>query len=183
MNIKNILTIAVLVIIATSWRIINHNFMFAPNLELVTAVSVLAAIIIGWRGALIVPLATMAISDAVIGTSPIIIATWSSFALIGVAALVLKRFNKQPVKQVVGATGFAVVSSTLFFLITNFGVWLQGFGVYYAGSLAGLGASYAMGLPFYRTMLIGNVIVVPTAVMIYQLVRHYAHVKVAASQN
>ncbi len=173
MNKRNILIMAGLVVLATSWRIINHSYMFAPNLELVTVVSVMAALTIGWQAAVIAPLATMALSDAVIGTSPIIMVTWSCFALIGTTAMLLRRFNRQPGRQLLASVGFAAFSSTLFFLVTNFGVWLLGFDVYYPGTLAGLGTSLAMGIPFYRTMLIGNLLIVPTAVGLWQLARLY----------
>ncbi len=173
MNKRNILIIAGLVALATSWRIINHAYMLAPNLEIVTAVSVIAAITIGWRGAVIVPVVTMAVSDAILGTSPIILFTWSCFALIGASAVILKRLNGHSGRQLIGAAGFAVASSTLFFVVTNFGVWLQGFGFYYPSTLAGLGESYMMGIPFYRTMLIGNLIIVPATVGIWQLIRAY----------
>ena len=65
---------------------------------------------------------------------------------------------------------FAVVSSTLFYLVTNAGVWLQG---YYAPGLSGLVASLAAGLPFYKTMLLGNLVFVPLTVASYQVYAKY----------
>ncbi|MBI2443285.1 MAG: hypothetical protein HYV40_05260 [Candidatus Levybacteria bacterium] len=44
--------------------------------------------------------------------------------------------------------------SVLFFLITNFGVWLMG--TLYSRTLEGLLQSYIMGLPFFRNTLIGD---------------------------
>lgn len=173
MNKRNVIIIAGLAIAAISWRIINHAYMLAPNLEIVTAVSVLAAMMIGWQAAIIVPIITMAVSDAIIGTSPIILFTWSCFALIGASAVILKRLNHYPGRQLIGAAGFAIISSTLFFVVTNFGVWLQGFGFYYPSTLAGLGESYMMGIPFYRTMLIGNLIILPATIGVWQLVKAY----------
>ena len=52
----------------------------------------------------------------------------------------------------IGATGLA--ASVLFFLITNFGIWLVGGGVRYAQDLPGLVECYTMGLPFFRNSLI-----------------------------
>ncbi|MEP7204608.1 MAG: DUF6580 family putative transport protein [Candidatus Saccharibacteria bacterium] len=173
MNKKNLLIITGLVLLATSWRIINHSYGLAPNLELVTVISVMAALTIGWQAAVIAPLATMALSDAVIGTSPIILVTWSCFGLIGSLAMLLRRFSRQPGRQLIASVGFAFMSSTLFYLVTNFGVWLFDFNLYYPGTLAGLGSCLAMGIPFYRTMLIGNLLIVPTAVGLWQLARLY----------
>ena len=157
-----------LVAIAISWRIINHQYQFAPNLELVTLVSVLAAITLGWRAALLVPITTMAVSDAIIGNSIILVFTWGSFAAIGLGAIVLRKLNNKPKIQVVASTGFVIASSTFFFVVTNFGVWVQG---WYPATWAGLITCYQMAIPFYRTMLIGNIIMVPVAVAALQVVR------------
>lgn len=166
--VKQILIILGLVTLATGWRIINYHFQVVPNLELVTTVSVLAAVILGWRSALIVPLATMAISDAIIGNSPIFMFTWGSFALIGLGAMLLRKLNTKPKSQILYSIGFAATSSFVFFLITNFGVWTMG---WYPATWAGLGECFMMAIPFYRTMLIGNVILVPSAITIWQVVK------------
>lgn len=160
--------IVCLIVAAVSWRIINHSYAFAPNLELVTAVSVLAAVTMGWRATLIVPLATMIVSDLIIGNSSIFMFTWGSFALIGIGATVLRKLNSKPKMQILSSAGFAVASSFAFFIITNFGVWLQG---WYPATFSGLMDSYIMAVPFYRTMLVGNLIIVPAAVSAFQLVR------------
>lgn len=163
-----ILFASALVVTAVSWRIINHNFNFAPNLELITAVTVLAAIVLGARWAVIVPLSSMIVSDLIIGNSSIFMFTWGAFAIIGAGAILLRKLNKQPKKQIIASIGFAVASSFAFFVITNFGVWLQG---WYPATPAGLITCFILAIPFYRTMLIGNIILVPASVAVYQLVR------------
>ena len=177
-TLKKILIASCLIMVATAWRIINHSYSLAPNLELVTAVSVLAAIIIGLRAAIAVPLATMIISDLIIGNSSIFVFTWSSFAIIGLCALMLKRFNSKPKAQIIGSAGFAVASSFFFFFATNFGVWLQG---WYPATMSGLATCFTLAIPFYRTMLIGNMIIVPAAVLGWQLISSHqkAHAAVA----
>jgi hypothetical protein len=165
---KNIILIALLITVAVSWRIINFNYQIAPNLEIVTAVSVIAAIILGLRGAIIVPIATMIISDSIIGNSSIFVFTWGAFAIIGASAVILKKLNQQPKKQIIYSFGFAVASSFLFFIVTNFGVWAQG---WYPATLAGLTTCFINAIPFYRTMLIGNLLLVPAVVTSWQLVR------------
>jgi hypothetical protein len=166
-KLKNIAFIISLIAIAVGWRIINHNYQFAPNLELVTAISVLAAITMGWRIALIVPIVTMIISDIIIGNSLIFIFTWGSFAIIGLSAVVLRKLNDKPKLQIISSVGFAAAGTFLFFIVTNFGVWLQG---WYPMTWAGLVDCFVMAIPFYRTMLIGNLILVPTVVIVWQLV-------------
>jgi hypothetical protein len=49
-----------------------------------------------------------------------------------------------------------LASSTSFFLLSNFVVWIGGSIVMYPHSLAGLGACYAAGLPFYRNDLVST---------------------------
>lgn len=166
--IKKSLLIVALVAIAVGWRIINHNYQIAPNLELVTTVSVLAAVILGFRAAIIVPLASIILSDLIIGNSSIFIFTWSSFAIIGLGALVLRKLNQKPKTQIFCSVGFATASSFAFFVITNFGVWAQS---WYPATWAGLSNCFMMAIPFYRTMLIGNLILVPSAVAVWQFVK------------
>ena len=174
MMIKNISLTIILVTLAVGWRIVNNKYQIAPNLEIITAVSVLAAITIGWRAALIVPIASMMISDIFIGNSSIFMFTWVSFAVIGLGATFLRKFNKRPKSQILYSFGFAVASSFTFFLVTNFGVWLQG---WYPATISGLVNCFVMAVPFYRTMLIGNIILVPSTVMIWQLVKNLATLK------
>ncbi|NTW61706.1 hypothetical protein HGB24_03425, partial [Candidatus Saccharibacteria bacterium] len=141
-NIKTttaIILTAALISVAVGWRVINHEYAIAPNLEIVTTVSVIAAIVLGTRAALAVPLITMIASDLIIGNSSIFIYTWSSFALIGLGALVLKKLNAKPGRQIATSFGFAIASSFAFFAITNFGVWAQG---WYPSTLAGLTQCY-----------------------------------------
>ena len=157
-----------LIAVAVGWRLLNHNYNFAPNLEFITVAAVMAAIILGARWAIIVPLLSMVVSDLFIGNSAIFMFTWGSFAIIGAGAILLKKLNDQPGKQIAFSAGFAIASSFAFFVITNFGVWIQG---WYPATLAGLINCFTMAIPFYRTMIIGNLIIVPTAVAIYQLVR------------
>ena len=55
-------------------------------------------------------------------------------------------------KNVLGA---AVTSSVVFFLITNFGSWIDGHGLY-PMNFAGLMECYAAGLLFYKNELFGS---------------------------
>lgn len=166
---KNSLLCLILISLAVGWRVINHNFGIAYNLELVTTVSVIAAIVIGWKAAVIVPMSSMAISDIFIGNSSIFVFTWSAFVTIGISALLLRKLNNRPKSQIIYSLGFALASSFFFFIITNFGVWSQG---WYPATWTGLIECFTMAIPFYRTMLIGNIIMVPTAVSIYQFVKN-----------
>ena len=171
--IKSILAIS-LVTVPIIWRILNHNNNFAPNLEFITVSAVLGSIMLGKRAAIIIPLTAIIISDLIIGNSSIFVFTWGSFILIGAGAIILNKFNRQPTKQIIGSTIFAVSSTFVFFAITNFGVWAQG---WYPATLTGLMTSYTMAIPFYRTMLIGNLIIVPCAVTVWQIAKNHQTIK------
>ena len=54
--------------------------------------------------------------------------------------------------------GAAVLGATQFYLLTNFAVWLGGDGATYPKTVAGLLQCYVAGLPFYRNMLLGNLL-------------------------
>lgn len=171
MSKKDYVVVGGLIALAAGWRLVNYHFGVAPNLEIVTAMSALAALVYGRNFAITVPLLAMALSDAVIGNTPILLFTWSAFALIGASALLLRRVKPKPVPLALGSAGFAFLSSTFFFLYTNFGVWLQSNGTFYAFTPKGLLDCYIMGLPFYRTMLIGNLIIIPTVVTAWYFVK------------
>lgn len=164
-TVKNISFIAILITLAVIWRVVNNKFGIVPNLEIVTVASVLAAITLGWRASLTVALLSMVLSDLIIGNSSIFVFTWGSFALIGLGAVILRKLNDKPKTQIFASIGFAAVSSFLFFVITNFGVWAQG---WYPATTAGLIDCFVMAIPFYRTMLITNLIMIPSTIAAWQ---------------
>jgi len=49
----------------------------------------------------------------------------------------------------------SLVAAVVFFLVTNFGVWISP-ATPYTKDMAGLIESYAMGIPFFRNTLLGN---------------------------
>jgi hypothetical protein len=165
------LVAAGLIVTAVIWRVLNWQYSVAPNLEIVTASALVAAAFLSWRMALVVPLAIVAVSDILIGNSMILLFTWSAFAMIGVAGLLLRRFRDRPVGLMLASVGAALGGSVFFFIYTNFGVWLLGDGTMYAHTWSGLVQCYAMGVPFFRTMLLGNLIIVPAYFGVALLVR------------
>lgn len=168
----SILIGVVLASLAIAWRIVNWQTEFAPNLEIVTAATLLGAAYLDRRVAIALPLVVMAASDWIIGNSPILIFTWSAWIILAIAGLVLRRWSNSPSRQILAATGLGLAGSIGFFLYTNFGVWL--IGGLYPRTLAGLAYCYLMGVPFYRTMLLGNLIFVPVAFTLAAAARRLA---------
>ena len=159
---KHYLLVALLLItfVAVS-RLLPHPPNFAP----VAAVAIFAGALLPRRWALSLPLAAMIISDALIGFHDTIFFTWGSFALIAVLSH----------KYLHGKLGWAnsaaasIGASILFFVVTNFGVWLQS-GMY-ARTLAGLVECYYMALPFFRNTVLGDMVYTLGFFGLYVLIR------------
>ncbi len=73
-----------------------------------------------------------------------------------------------------------LIAPTSFFLITNFAAWTAMPQLYPRG-LAGLGLSYAAGLPFYRNDLLSTAIVAGLAFGLPALARQLAQHREPAS--
>jgi len=129
-------------------RLITH----IPNVNPIMAVALFsAAFFPDKRLALLIPVIAMFISDIFIGFHETIIAVYLSF---GVGALIgFLLLKKLTVSRVVLAS---LLSSTAFFIITNFAVWLMT--DLYVLTFDGLAKCFTMALPFYRNALIGDMI-------------------------
>ena len=145
-------------------RLLPHLWNFTP----VVAIALFAGFYLGARYAIALPLITMFLSDFVIGFYRIehMIAVYGSFALVGVLALVARRY--QSIEVVAAASIF---SSTLFFLITNWAVWR--FGTFYPPNLTGLLESYVLGLPFFRNALLGDFFYTGVFFGAYEIARRF----------
>jgi hypothetical protein len=80
--------------------------------------------------------------------------TWAWYA----AVIVLGHFMLAKKVSALRVTSAVLIAPTSFFLITNFAAWLSSTTLY-PRNLAGLGMSYAAGLPFYRNDLLATAVV------------------------
>jgi hypothetical protein len=103
------------------------------------------------RVALIVPLGAMFLADLVIGLHDLLPVVYSCIAL-----TTLLGFNLRNRVGPVRVAAYGVVSATLFFVVTNFFVWLLG--NMYTHDGAGLVDCYLMAIPFYKNTLIGTLL-------------------------
>lgn len=96
------------------------------------------------------PLLVLFVTDLLLGFHALMPFVYGSFI---VSVYLAERFLKQSVttKKLVG---LAIANALVFFLVTNFAVWLEG--RLYPPTITGLIESYTMGLPFLRNMLIGD---------------------------
>lgn len=127
-----------LILIGILLRFVPHTANFTP----VAAIALFAGVYLNKRQALIVPLLLMVVSDIFLGMHNVAIFTWGSFVLVTMIGFWAK--NHKTFKGIVSAS---VVSSFLFYLITNFGVWAMG---WYPQDAKGLLDCYILGLPFLR---------------------------------
>lgn len=149
-----------LIIVAMLTRFIPHW----PNFTAVGAVALFSGAL--YRNkimALIIPIGALFISDLFINN--LVYASYQSgftwftegfywmYAGFILTVLIgqLAVNNKKPLSILAGGLGSALV----FYLLTNFGVWMTG--LMYSKGLGGLLTSYTMGLPFLATQALGTV--------------------------
>lgn len=162
----NLIIAAVLVLFAAFSRLIPHPMNFAP----VAAIALFAGAYMGKRYAFIIPVAAMLLSDIFLGFYSGIEWVYGSFAVIALVGLWLgKRIeNRSGLSKAGYIFGTALVSSVIFFITTNFGVWLSG--MMYEMSLKGLIECYAMAIPFFRNSLAGDLFYSAAMFGVYELV-------------
>lgn len=138
---------AVIVVFGILFRLIPH----VPNIAPIGALMLFGGAYLP-KKLLFLPMLALLISDFFIGFYGIdMLYVYGSYFLVGMIGLWL-RSHKNPM-NVLGST---LVSSILFFLITNFGVWAPP-NNWYPHTLDGLLTSYTMAIPFFRNSLIGDI--------------------------
>lgn len=135
-----------------------------PNFQPIDAIALFGGAILPGPWAFVVPLAAVAASDAVLGFyGPAMASVYVSYiAIVLIGRLALRH------RSVLSVAGAAFTSAVVFYLITNFGEWL---GPLYPHTLAGLGASYIAGIPFFRNTLLSDLVYSFALFGIYDAVR------------
>ncbi|MFA5770588.1 MAG: DUF6580 family putative transport protein [Patescibacteria group bacterium] len=143
-NIKSQISIFIIILLAVVARLIPH----APNFAPIGGLALFSGANFKNRIALLIPLAAMFISDIFLGFHKTIPYIYVSFIIITLIGGLIKNNKWQSILKA------SLVSSILFFLITNFGVWATG--SMYQKNLFGLAQSYVMGIPFFRNTIISD---------------------------
>jgi len=90
--------------------------------------------------------------------------TWAGFVIAGLIGWTLRS------KITWARVAFAsIAGSVLFFLISNFGVWVAG--KLYPLTLSGLAACYVAALPFFRNSILGDLAYAAFMLGSFQLLR------------
>lgn len=143
---KNIIKILGLVVLAVASRFLPHP----PNFSPVAAISLLGgAYILNRHLALALPIFVLFLSDCFLGFYPGMI-----FNYLGMVLMVFlgQHLSSNITFTRVGA--YSVAGSTLFFVISNFGVWFSQ--TLYPLNLSGLITCYVNAIPFYGYSLLGD---------------------------
>ena len=138
MNKRELLIIGFL-LFAVLVRLIPHPPNFTPIIALALFGS--TTFKNKWLG-ISLPILAMGISDLYLGFYSISIWVYGSFFLISLLGLYWKKIQ---VKNV-------FISSLIFFIITNFGVWLGG----YPKTIEGFLLCYTMAIPFFINSILGD---------------------------
>ena len=138
------ISIFAIIILAVVARLIPHPPNFAP----IGGLALFSGSHFKKKVALIIPLTAMLISDLFLGFHNTIIYVYASFFLTVLIGRLIKNNRWQSLALA------SLASSVLFFLITNFGVWLSY--SMYPKTIDGLFQSYLMGLPFFRNTLLSD---------------------------
>ncbi len=135
-------TIGIFIILAAS-RLIPHP----PNFTSLIALSFYVPLIFG-KIYIPVVLLSFVITDIIIGFHNTLFFTWGSVVLIGIFS---KFFISTDIKfRLIGV----VSASFVFFVISNFGVWLSGG---YGYSFSGLLECYFLAIPFFGNTMLSTI--------------------------
>lgn len=161
MNKKSIFIITGFIILAALTRLLPHAYNFTP----LGAIALFgAAYFTDKKWAIIVPLAAFWASDLLLNNITYasyydgftwftngMLYTYGSIAMIAVLGYYLLK--KVTFGRVFGGV---IGASVIFFIVSNFGVWVSG--IMYPLSIEGLISCYLAAIPFFHYTLAGNVI-------------------------
>ncbi len=159
LNIERILLPTIVIFFGAILRLVPHPANVAP----IAAMALFGGAYLNKKYALIVPLITLFLSDIFIGFHSTMPFVYGSFILIGLIGLWLQK--RKSSQLVLGTT---LVSSFVFFVITNLGVWLVG--DIYPQTLQGLIKCFYLALPFFRNTIIGDFLFVGVLFGSFELV-------------
>ena len=131
--------IILFILISVWFRLIPHLHNFTP----VTSLALFSGLMLKRKWLSIgIPLVAMMLSDLVLGFSSISIWVYLGFVLVTIIGWFLNAMN---VKSI-------LLSSLVFFIVSNFGAWLIG----YPHTIEGLVMCYTLAIPFFGYSILGD---------------------------
>lgn len=156
---------------AAAMRLVPHP----PNITPIAAMALFGgAHFANKKTALLVPLAVMYLSDLALGFFVYDFGFFHGFmpfVYTGFVVTVCLGFLVRRRLTPLTVGGAALMGSVLFFIVTNFGVWLVG--NLYPKTLAGLFSCYVAAIPFFRNTLTGNAAYTLVLFGGFALAQHY----------
>ena len=127
------------IIVAVLVRLFPHP----PNVAPITAVALFAGTHFSRKHwAILMPILAMSMTDVFLGFSMITPIVYLAFVGVTALGFVLKKMN----------IGTVLLSSLLFFVVTNLGVWF----LYYPLTPEGLMTCFTLALPFFGYAVVGD---------------------------
>lgn len=159
-----------MIFIAAFVRIIPHPPNFAP----VAAMALFGGAYFNKKwAAFLVPLAAMFATDLILGFHATMWAVYLSFVLIVVIGMLIIKEKK--ISNIFLAS---VSASVLFFIVTNFGLWIST--PYYAKTGLGLAACFTAAIPFFHLTLLGDLLFVAIMFGSYELAKtKFSHLAIS----
>ena len=146
MNIKVVLIISIIFLVSLT-RIFPHP----PNFTPILALAIFGGAYLPNRiTAISLPIISMFISDLIIGFHSQIFTVYAAIILLSILGHLMKTKNFKNF-AITGFTG-----SLIFFIITNFSVWLGG--SLYPLTIDGIIQCYIMAIPFFHNTLISTIL-------------------------
>ncbi len=139
--------IVALILLGALSRLVPHPWNASP----LTAIALFGAAHLGRRWGLLVPLAAMILSDLFLGLHATIPFTWGGFLLVGLIGFWVRN-HPSPVRIL----SASLLGSCVFFVVSNFGVWLIGDHLY-PRTAQGFVDCFVAAIPFFRGTVIGDV--------------------------
>lgn len=160
---NQLFALILMVLIAAFSRLIPHPWNF-------TAVGAMAlfggAYFSSKKQSLLIPLAALLLSDLVIGFHSTMLFVYGAFLL-----TVLVGWTLRDSRTATRVGTLSLVTSSVFFLISNFGVWIsQGM---YPMTGSGLMACYAAAIPFFGNQVLGDLFFSAVLFGGYELAKRY----------
>ncbi|MES2590385.1 MAG: DUF6580 family putative transport protein [Bacteroidota bacterium] len=136
---------------------VSRLFPHIPNFTPVAAMALFGGVNFSDKKmAFFIPLVAMFLSDVALqlmfgwGFHNTMIYVYIAFVLTSIIGMMVRRNV-----SVLSIGAASIISSVLFFIITNFGVWAASG---YSMGLAGLNTTYLLGLPFFAPTLVGDLL-------------------------
>lgn len=127
------------VLVAVLVRLLPHP----PNVAPITATALFAGTFFSRKHlAVLIPLLAMVFTDVFLGFSMITPVVYLSFIAITGLGMVFKKMN----------IGTVLLSSLVFFVLTNLGVWI----LHYPLTAEGLATCFTLAIPFFINSILGD---------------------------